>query len=280
MSDNVKQNLSLFDAMSTGELEALIRQDALLTEEGLDFDAIEYITSLLARREGTPPCGETDSQAALDRFHTHYLPAAGGGRSLYEEENTPAPVSRPHKRLSRVLLAAAVVAALLIGSAFAASSLGWLPRWDSETMRFSPARENQTEQPESFEGRNELTAALADCGAPEDLVPTYLPGGYEFLNFTSEVGSDGSIVFTSEYHSLFEYITLQYTVCSHPLSHTHAKDAGDPDIYTIGEVDHYITSNDNKYMAIWYQGNYEVFFFGFPSQLELIKTINSIYEQE
>lgn len=181
----------------------------------------------------------------------------------------------------RIMLAAAGAAVLLMGTAYAASVLGWIPGWDSDNFWFSQAEEmDMLEPPSPREDFGSVEEALAYYGAPEDMLPTYVPEGYaliEFYCFADEL----SAIFGISYQNGDNYISFDYLLAIAGDTVTgHTKDEDAPEIYTFHGVEHYVMTNVGKYKAIWQRGRFQCSISGFESREELIKTINSMYTED
>lgn len=56
------------------------------------------------------------------------------------------------------------------------------------------------------------------------------------------------------------------------------KDFDDPEIYKANGIDHYIMTNMGEFLTVWQVGSLEVSISGVPTREELVKMIDSIYE--
>ena len=157
MSALEHQNYHLFDAMSTEDLEALLRLDSYTAEQDQQHtDAILYIMEVLAKRK--QQSNQNDDKASLREklqdLKEVYLPD-NDGISLYqfdEDEVCNSKTQQPerateqtHKRIRlvarRVGLVAAVVAAIfglmITVQAAGVDVFGAIARWTDETFHFS-----------------------------------------------------------------------------------------------------------------------------------------------
>ena len=178
--------------MSTAELEQLLRLNFQVSEDGFsDLEAILYISDLLAKRNG--PC---NSDAAWQQFQTQYRPYADG-RSLFDfsDEEAPSPLetkrpsyapsgagNRSSRRLRRLAVLAAILAALLLGGMVAQAAgldvFGTIARWTDETFRFMSAGSINTSGSNGSQSGQEdagpYHSALQAIGM-DDLFPTWPP---------------------------------------------------------------------------------------------------------
>ena len=291
---NKKQDLSRYDRMSTAELEQLLHLNFQASEDGVsDLDAILYISDLLSERNG--PC---DSDAAWQQFQTQYRPYADG-RSLYdfadEEASSPLETKRPSyapsgagnrssRRLRRLAVLAAVLAALLLGGMVAQAAgldvFGTIARWTDETFRFMSAGSNNTSGSNGSQPGQEDTgpyhSALQAIGM-DDLFPTWHPDG-----FTS-----GNLEITELHNSVSAHVTYfgedrTYSVVidhfTQPQSNTGTFEKDDT---PVEEYDHngqifYILSNLDTLTATTYDGEYMTMISGILTREEIKAIIDSI----
>ena len=194
MSALEHQNYHLFDAMSTEDLEALLRLDSYTAEQDQQHtDAILYIMEVLAKRK--QQSNQNDDKASLREklqdLKEVYLPD-NDGISLYqfdEDEVCNSKTQQPerateqtHKRIRlvarRVGLVAAVVAAIfglmITVQAAGVDVFGAIARWTDETFHFSVPEAGAADM-WFADYQEELEAA----GLSEEYLPTWLPEGYE-----------------------------------------------------------------------------------------------------
>lgn len=268
-----------YDSMSTEALNDILRQDFLSSgSEKLDVDDILYITQLLVNREDENPTGRFgDTDASWQNFRQKFIAfddtAPGGDKSAPPTRKRKAPTLRT----LRIVLIAAAVTAVFIGAAYAAGILDWLPRWTGEHFTFTSS-EDAGEANSSGAGIcADLEQALSLHNAPDDLVPAYIPDGYELIEFDYSPVSDTAVTFGAFYSNGENTIALTYWADSSGVSRMHTKDEGEPEVYTTHGIDHYIMTNAEQYIAVWKNADFECCISGFESRKELIKTIHSMY---
>ncbi len=194
MSALEHQNYHLFDAMSTEDLEALLRLDSYTAEQDQQHtDAILYIMEVLAKRK--QQSNQNDDKASLREklqdLKEVYLPD-NDGISLYqfdEDEVCNSKTQQPerateqtHKRIRlvarRVGLVAAVVAAIfglmITVQAAGVDVFGAIARWTDETFHFSVPEAGAADM-WFADYQDELEAV----GLSEEYLPTWIPEGYE-----------------------------------------------------------------------------------------------------
>lgn len=89
------QDYSVFDRMSTEELNEYLRKDSYKSSDESNMDEILYVMEVLAKREEQDPtCDVPDVQAAWASFIQNYYTEDGDGKSLYDfddEDDEPEP---------------------------------------------------------------------------------------------------------------------------------------------------------------------------------------------
>lgn len=175
-------NYRCFDAMTTEQLEQLLRADLDCPEEdALAPETILYILDVLGRRKGEDPQGEETAREKLAQYRALYLPCDDPA-SLYDweekEASPPAEVPRRKPRLRvirRLGLVAAVIsvlfATLLAAQAAGVDLWGMIVRWSDETFHFS----YQGDGPSSswMDGQEKLEGLEMT-----DHLPSWIPEGY------------------------------------------------------------------------------------------------------
>ena len=287
------RDLSRYNHMSTEELEEILRADfELPEEEESDMEKILYITEVITRRRAGQPTGRyANADEAWKSFVENYLPEkdqaafhTDEGPDKGNEVNTKKSKSRFIRtvliRVASVALAIALVSAAgtMTASAFGFDFWAWLTAWTQEAFgienpNYTYLGKNQ-KIPEQLD---ELHALMRENEFPDNLLPTYLPEGYEAYAVESET----TPAFVDLYCLLKkddEFITLDYTMfLSNQVTEESQKDEDDPYPYERGGVTHYIMTNDETYYAVWTVDNVECFLYGISSREELTQIISSIY---
>ena len=286
-----KQDFSRYDQLSTAELEALLRLDFQSSEDGgSDLDAILYLSDLLAKRKG--PC---DADAAWQQFQTQYRPHADG-RSLYDfgDEETPSPLeakqpssissgagSRSARRLRRLALLAAVLAALLLGSIVAQAAgvdvWGVIAQWTDETFRFvsgasGGASGSGTGQEDTEQSRSLLQVVGMDGMFPTRCLDGFSPGGLDITELNDSV---------SAHVTYFGEDRTYSVVIQHFTQPTNNTGTFEKDDTPVEEYDHngqafYILSNIDSLTATSYDGAYMTMIYGVLTREEIKAVIDSI----
>ena len=273
---SVLNEFAKYDAMSTEELNEILRQDFLNPgDELLDADAILYISRILADREDDNLA--YDAEASWQTFRQKFI-VSDFTRPEEDITSSHAKKQHPHTthkspiRTLRILLIAAVITAVLVGATYAAGIFGWLPKWNSDHFSFSPVEETS-----DTGDCTTLEEALARHNAPPNIVPRYLPDGYEQVEFHYSSVPGAYTTIDCIYSDGKDFISLSYFVFHAEVHSLFTKDEGTPEIYSSGGIDHYIVTNVGQHSAIWQNGNFECNLYGFQNRDELIKTIDSMY---
>lgn len=281
--------------MRTDELKEILKKDSQQPGNVADAEKILYILEVLEKREAEKNPQRTDLDAEWEVFQREYLPLAEKGIALYEEEpdtrelDDAKTVSLPRKKRRKNLMrsarvAAAVIAIVLVGSltAQAAGIQIWdaVMTWTQETFGFQVQGQREEVVHEIPEQCRELNEALMQYGAGGiGVIPTYIPEGYQAVQMESEVTADDAIyvlLLSDGEHNMI----LQYCLYFDGFSASeYQKNNGSPEVYEVGGVTHYIAQNMDTFVAVWHNGNLEGSLSGVSSYKELIKIIDSIYDE-
>lgn len=158
MSVSEHSNHSMFDDMSTEDLEGILRMDSYGAEnDKYDTDAILYIMEVVAKRKRQSGSAEAQARVneKLEEFKEVYLPDQDG-TSLYqfdddeEDEAQPkVPVKQVRKPVRHVFRRVGLVAAVIVvifglmitAQAAGLDIFGAIARWTDETFHFSVSGE-------------------------------------------------------------------------------------------------------------------------------------------
>lgn len=281
-----EQNNGSFDylnKLNIQQLREILRLQ--LDEDEVNIELIKKINAVLASKTEEP---ELDVASAYDR-----LRAAESSEPLYSEvmdEMTAEKAVRPRPKfraLFKVGLVAAVMIVLFIGTGIVGYAMGfdfwgamreWTEDWfgflAGENVGGSLYGENDIEAPYS-----ELDKALDASGVAIDVVPQYIPSGFLVSSVVSSEGMRGLNVICTLTNNDREII-LNYLVLEEEPARIFAKDDASPEIYTTNDIDHYILTNEGSYLATWINQNVQCEIFKVEEKEELLKMIDSIYEEK
>lgn len=172
------------EQLSTEELKEIIRADAESTSGG-DEDFIFTVLEVIAEREERQPDYQPpDSDAAWERFQQYYNTPDGVGQSLFPVEGSEEKRSQPAEKVRRMgrlgwkrlaIIAAAI--AILLAGVFTAQAAGIdipgiIARWTDDVFYFEGSATETS-------GQAEWTEALIDEGVESNVLPTWIPPGFE-----------------------------------------------------------------------------------------------------
>ena len=290
------------DQLSTQQLEQLLR--TYMDAPEWDEEAIFHITEVIQarEREQAPAGGIPDADQAWAEFQEYYHIPEGEGLSLYPmgdgedggEKEPPCPAApaahgpetRPPRGRRRrwvryVVLAAMFVTLLAVTIAYASGFdlFGAIGRWTAEIFRFDFA--GQTEgSPRSAEYQEEIRAALAECGMPEELAPGWYPDGFEIVDrdVTAEATAHKSIFYQlANAEGQFFSIQIQgFLLNSRIESGAFEKDNTNAEKYTSNGRTFYILTNNGVATALWTDDSFSMSIAGNISTEDIKAIIDSI----
>lgn len=280
MSENTNrsnQDFAKYDAMTTEELEELLRLDldAPLEQES-DTEVLLTIMEVLAQRKKP----KKTAFEALESFRQNYMP----------EEDRTAPVlnckketnSRVPARWLRTLAATAAVIAVILLTSVTAKAFGWdiwdaVIKWTEDTFHISIGNPGDTGAPNNDGDLlyTSLQEALDSAGVDTPLAPSYFPQGYSLKSITIDQ-TPLQKMYRATYQSgdtVLKIIVREYL------------DA-DPEYVEQGEglietyealgIKYYLFSNNSKTQAVWINGSFECVISGQLTIAELKDMIDSI----
>ena len=284
---------SEFDLMDTETLMNFLRTDIQQPEsEELDADTILYISKLIAERNKNDAQNNAhDANEAWVEFNEKYRPFYSNSHTSYENDEdskddvTFSKTSQQNMSRKRMLwwkLVAAVICifAVGIGTAYAAGYdiLGAIARWTSETFQFVNLSPNSNISPSdpSIEYLTLEDALETYNISPEGLIPTWVPDKFKLISVQVDE-TPMMIKFQSDYECDSGFLQIVITYYQQIITDIYEKDTMDAEIYKIGNVDHYLFSNNETAVAVWAHGNCNCSVSGDVSMSELKEIIDSIY---
>lgn len=272
--------LEKYDAMSTEELQKILREDASGPEgKKTDTEAIFYIMEVLARRRKERNEGKTPEEA-LASFKQYYCGEDG------TPDDADSPVQgkqRSAPRWRRGLVAAAAVLVILVGGTLTAQAGGvdlWstIAKWTQETFHFGKI--SQVEDANAPSAGNDgfcasLREALEKYDISAAIVPTWLPDGYtEDSVDVTETPRHRAFNATYTCQDRTIIIRIAAYLDSNPMQ---IEQSGELlDVYNSDGVDYYIFKNNNRLEAAWIYENFECCISGPLSVSEIEKIIDSV----
>lgn len=270
-----------YDAMSTEELQQLLREDASKpVGEESDTDVLFYVMEVLAKRRKERNEGKSPEEA-LESFKLKYNTENG---ISFDSESVPvAPKRRSIGRWMQGLIAAAAMLVFVIGGSITAHAMGFdlweiIAKWTQETFHFGYAEqvaESNAPSPDFEYPCASLQDALDMRKITTALVPTWMPDGYlecdvqvtqtpkhRAFKADYEYGDNTIIIRIAEYLNSFPVQVEQ----SDSLT----------EIYVSAGVNYYIFDNNGYLQAVWITENYECYISGSLTLSDMKKIIDSI----
>lgn len=280
MSENQNRgisDLSQYDAMTTEELEEILRLDAQAPEEQeSDTDKILYIMEVLTERKRKN--GHTGKTAleAYESFKQNYIPEVEEPDIRDEKSVT---VKNRFPRWLRGLTAAAAVLVILVLGSVTAKAFGmdlWktVVQWTQETFHFGEWGNANTNDDLQYIS---LQEALEKGKITTPLAPNWFPIGYELFEITVEL-KPLQTAYKAEYingeQSLV--ITVRDHLDGDPIYAEQSE--GLVEEYEVSGITYYLFSNYEYNRAVWIYESYECDISGEVTIDELKKMIDSIQE--
>ena len=265
-------DLSRYDAMTTRELEEILRLDAEMPEgQESDTEKILYIMEVLAKRNKQNSHTGKTALEAYESFKQHYMP---------ETDNKIIPM-KTHRRMPRwvrsLTATAAVLAIILIGSSVTAKAFDFnlwkaVIQWTQETFHFGTWGNSNANNKLQFAS---LQDALEQGNVPVSLVPTWIPDGYEIADVTVE-RNPMKRIYTAIYKKRENVlrITVRDYLDKYPV-YVEQSD-GLTEEYEVSGIRYYIFTDIDLLKAKWINGSYECSISGNVTIEELKMMIDSI----
>lgn len=282
IQDRKDSRFSRYDAMSTEDLQAFLREDASkpMGEES-DTKEILYVMEVLAKRRKEQTGGK-DPAEALASFKNKYYTE---NETPYFSESVPAAHKRSSSgRWKRGLVAAvAAVFILVVGNSITASALGFdlfaiIAKWTQETFHFGYVGQNEetnTPSPDFARPCASLQSALDEYKISTALLPTWLPEGYLETDIKT-VETPAQRQFFANYQK--EDSSIRIRITDYLNVHPSQVEQSDSliELYTSNGIDFYIFDNYDQLKAVWITDNYECSIAGPLSVSEIKEMIDSI----
>lgn len=278
MSENTNrsnQDFAKYDAMTTEELEEILRLDLdAPPEQESDTEVLLTIMEVLAQRKKP----EKTAFEALESFRQNYMP----------EEDQTAPVlnckkktnSRTPARWLRTLAATAAVIAVILLTSVTAKAFGWdlwdaVVKWTEDTFHISIGTPSDAKEPGNSLPYASLDEALEKNEVGISLAPTWFPDGYDLTSITIEE-TPLQKVYTSLYQNENKY--LRITILEYLTADPEYVEQGEGliETYEVSGITYYIFSNYDKTQAVWINDSFECYILGSLTVDELKAMIDSI----
>jgi hypothetical protein len=286
MSENTNrryQDFAKYDAMTTEELEEILRLDLdAPQEQESDTEVLLHIMELLAqRRKNDTVRSEKTALEAFESFQHNYMPKDIHTATCNRKRKTNG--RKPIRRLRTLAATAALVAIVFLGSvtakAFGLDIWKAVVQWTEDTFHINIRDPKDTEGP----GKNDnlpyasLEEALKKGKVDTKLVPTWFPEGFEITKIVIE-----DTPLQKKYNAFYNNgdASVRVTIYHHLLSDPKyiEQSEGFLETYEISDISYYLFSNHNQVQAVWINGPFECHIFGNITLSELRIMIDSIKE--
>ena len=257
MSENLNRStpdFSKYDSMSIGELEEILRADALGPErDNSDVDEILYVMEVLAKKRRQNGIAGKTALEAYQEFQQHYLPGP-------VEESKPRRKSNviPFKRIATVAASLVLVFSLATtANAFCFKDV-WnaVVNWAQETFCFSTGVEVSEPHENDALAYTSIQEALVQYQMDSIIMPTYIPDGYalnEIIVDQTPKQTKCVAIFLSNDKML--RISVQSFLVGEPEQVEKSDDL--KEIYSHSGIDYYIFNNYAQTRIAWITGAYE-----------------------
>ena len=275
------EKFAKYDAMSTDELQQILRDDASKSEGAeSDTETLFYVMEVLAKRRQARNEGKSPEEA-LESFKQNYY--TENDISSVSESTTAAFKPSSRGRWRRGLIAATAMLVIVIGSSITANAMGFdlwevIAKWTQETFHFGYAGETEASDapsPNFAHPCASLQEALNQCNITASIVPTWIPDGY--------IESDTEITQTPKHRSFKANYThgddiIVIRIADYLDGFPMQIEQSDSliEIYKTTTTDYYIFDNEGYLQAVWITKNYECFISGPTTLSEMKKMIDSI----
>jgi len=246
----------------------------------------EALDALLDRLDEVSPLPRTlDPEASLRQFHQQYAPVFHTVRPpKAPKQSVSVPKRRPILSITKVF---AIAVALILLLCTTAQALGFdvfsaIVHWTSEllsldrqSVSFASVRYNPLElgKMAAFDTPDE---AMSVFGIEAPLVPKDIPDRFELVSVTADNISTGICIHV-DYVCEDGFLQLEYKETPMQDYAAIEMEYGDMAPYVAKEIKHYLTSDLDRWKAVWENGDFECCLHGTISEQELKNMIDSIY---
>lgn len=274
------RDFSKYDAMSTEELENILRLDSEApAEQESDTELLLHIMEVLASRTHNSITGNSAFESWKNFQHNYLRNNEEWTESDHTAPNAPA---KPRPWM-RKLAAIAAVLALVIGLSVTAAAIDWsavwntVARWANGTFSFVAIGETDSAAPSShsIQRYSSLQEALKHMDLDHKQVPTWIPEGYALYDITVSMDSFRN-TFGAKYIKDGQHLLIMLNIDLDGNSAIYEVGDEPLEIYCHNGSEFYIFANTDHICAIWQSGIYECSISGELTIEELKTMIDSI----
>lgn len=278
-------DFSRFDSMTDGELEEILRLDAQNIEgEESDTETLLYIMEVLAHRKRNDGNISKTPEEALKSFQENYLPCNDDADHPEESDNLKVlpRAGKGRKGFKRTIAGAAAAFAIVIFGSVTANALGFdiwdiFIRWSQETFNFSNSVQESVPAPEkeNYKEDKSLAIQLASFGISKEVIPTWVPDGYELEDVIVDETPLRKEVYMV-YRNAQRIIKISINSYINTDPEQIEKSDNPYEIYESQGVLYYMFADDKNLKAAWTIENYECYISGSITAEEIKAMIDSI----
>lgn len=293
LRQHAKGLLDDLNKLSDQQLRSILNEE--LDSEDVNAELIKNITDVLAARTNEKPI---DAEAAFQQFLSQYAGTDllfsevehelglvdASGSDLDPEKDEP--LERPKKvvhfsRLAKLGILVAAILVLFLAGTVVAYAFGfriWQAdvSWDKDNMNVSSVGGESSKT--DSDAYAQIREAISKEGIVYPVVPYYIPEGYSLHNFQTFDNPQGKVYYAS-FSTEDHLISFRYTLNPSELSVVFPKDEGEIEIYYVQGIEHYISTNEGLFRAVWANQNVFCEIHGIETKEELLKIIDSIYKE-
>lgn len=291
MAEDASKKYAYLNQTSTEELNAILRA-SFLSEETDDPALIDYILEVIARREAEdsniPDAGQARKE--FDQFYRDLSCPLYPIPEAYTAD-TDGPRLNQKRRTKKILIAAAIVAALV--SLTCVPVLGYpgvfqmiFAYWTDDYYTFgshdAPGSQAVVGQPaEVPSGFVNLYNAMVEQGFDKITIPRYIPAGLRVGDSVFYVSpKTGEIDFSVQYQSSEDFLLFVIKQTPVPSQIVVEKDSENLEPYVFNGIEYHIFCNNNINTATWNLDGLDYMITSSISMDALKEILNSIYIQE
>ncbi len=291
MAEDASKKYAYLNQTSTEELNAILRA-SFLSEETDDPALIDYILEVIARREAEDS-NIPDTGQARKEFDQLYCDLSCPLYPIPEAytADTDGPRLNQKRRTKKILIAAAIVAALV--SLTCVPVLGYpgvfqmiFAYWTDDYYTFgshdAPGSQAVVGQPaEVPSGFVNLYNAMVEQGFDKITIPRYIPAGLRVGDSVFYVSpKTGEIDFSVQYQSSEDFLLFVIKQTPVPSQIVVEKDSENLEPYVFNGIEYHIFCNNNINTATWNLDGLDYMITSSISMDALKEILNSIYIQE
>lgn len=252
-------------------------------DEEIDSEALSELLEQLD--EVSPLPAELDVEESLKNFHQRYAPVFDAVKTeTVPEKEDPIRKRRSWMALGKIIIIAAALILLLCTTAQAMGLdvFSTIARWTSEVFglggqsaSFASVQKDPLSEGEEMDF-DSMEEAVVAFGIEAPLVPKKIPDRFELVSVTANRWFTGVCLY-ADYSCEDGFLHIEYREIPVQNHDSVEKEYGDVAPCIVRGIKHYISSDLQRWKAIWVNGDFECQVYGTVSEQELKDVIDSIY---